>query len=123
MVILANLADLVREDPSAHRVLVDSPEPLDFPDSKASEDTLVQMARRELLVSLVLREKLVLMVKMVPPVKLVLAVSPVREDVLDPAALLVLVVAMAVLAQSDLLAQSVQLVLLVSPVLLVPRVR
>lgn len=53
MVILANLEDLVREDPSAHRVLVVSLELLVSPDSKALEDTLVQMVRRELLVPLV----------------------------------------------------------------------
>lgn len=51
MVILANLEDLVREEPSAHRVLVDSPELLVSPDSKALEDTLVQMVKRDLLVS------------------------------------------------------------------------
>lgn len=123
MVIPANLEDLVREDPSAHRVPVVSPELLVSPDSKALEDTLVLMVRREFLVPPVQREKLVLMVKMVPQVKLVLAVSPVREDALDNLALLAPVEAMAVLAPSDLLAQSVQLVLLVSLVLLVPRVR
>lgn len=53
MVILANLEDLVREDPSVHRVLVVSLELLVSPDSKALEDTLVQMVRRELLVPLV----------------------------------------------------------------------
>lgn len=62
------------------------------------------------------------MVIMVPQDKLVLAVFPVREDVLDLLALLVLVEVMAVLAPSDLLAQSVQLVLLAFLVLLVPRV-
>lgn len=123
MVTPANLDDPVREAQLVLRVPVASLELLVFLDSKALEDTLAAMDRRELLVPLVARVRMVPMVKMDLQVSMVLVVSMVREVALDPLAQLVPAEVMVAMAQSDLLAQLVQLAPLVSLVPLVPRVK
>lgn len=88
---LESLESLVTVDLLGLRGLVDSLELLVFRASKDTEVIQVLMVQRERLEPLEQRERLVLLVRVVPLDQWALVVCLVKEDVLDPVELLVLV--------------------------------